>query len=815
MPIEIAPAIVPLNASVRNALAVTRWRPGPGCEPPPPAGTMRQTGEHPWVQGQELEARRVLFQAWQRGEFSQLSAVEEDGEAGPADPDEFEVLAEEVITKAANPDLIAALRPLIQRVRTDVTAIKKPGGGIEWTRQPLTTERLAKHLNGGPARGVCPIKAGESVTMVALLDLDSHKGETSWEAMAEAAERIAAELLMRGLVPNPWRSSGGRGIHLIMLWDEPQDAYSVRQELIEALAECGFKNGTAGVRRGQAEVFPKQDCVALDGFGNQFILPLAGKSEPLDAATMRPLGRSAALGKSWAMSRPVEVHERPAPPITVPTTVEIGLLDRALWAIPNDAQQGPDRDGWFKLLCAYKEGGGDREVARAWTQQHPSWKSDREFDVPWNSIKVGKPGGVPVDHLIRVAESHGFDELTALEFTAVESEEKPASASAGKVAWQLPAAISTSEWDSARLTPDCIVANYLYADVAILIAPGGTGKTTLLLFEAVHIVLGLPLWGREVLKPGPVLVLTAEDSREMLVARLNQMCAELMLDDDQVARVRAGVLISDLGGSGTKLVTVRDEVVVPAPFVDELILGAMAHPPALVTIDPAVSFGVGESRVNDAEQGLIEAARKIRNALRCCVRYVHHTGKVPALNKSFDQYAGRNGSAFADGARMVAVMHTYRPGTDGADSKAWASMTGRQLHPGQSGIALALAKLSYAAPQDMIFIERNGMATFNMVEASRPVKVTAAERNEGAMRMILERVRTDLGLKRRHTKATLEAIASELDLNRAQVRDAVTLLIAQGDLADVELTPPPARGARRFLEPRETRSTTTDDGRAQ
>ena len=72
--------------------------------------------------------------------------------------------------------LAAALLPLVRRVRTDITAVKKSDGS-RWTREPLTKDRLLAHCNGGPPRGVCPIKAGESVTLVALLDFDSHKGE--------------------------------------------------------------------------------------------------------------------------------------------------------------------------------------------------------------------------------------------------------------------------------------------------------------------------------------------------------------------------------------------------------------------------------------------------------------------------------------------------------------------------------------------------------------------------------------------------------------------------------------------------------------
>ena len=39
-----------------------------------------------------------------------------------------------------------------------------------------------------------------------------------------------------------------------------------------------------------------------------------------------------------------------------------------------------------------------------------------------------------------------------------------------------PAPITSHEWSEARATPDCIVEDYLYADVAVFIAPGGMGK---------------------------------------------------------------------------------------------------------------------------------------------------------------------------------------------------------------------------------------------------------------------------------------------------------------------------------------------------
>lgn len=122
---------------------------------------------------------------------------------------------------------------------------------------------------------------GERNTRIALLDFDSHKGEVSWTQMVFEAERVAKTLTHNGYEPVAFRSSGGQGIHLMMLWDEAQDAYSVRMTLAAALAVHSLTDGVKGVKHNEVEIFPKQDEVAIDEFGSMFILPFAGKSEHL------------------------------------------------------------------------------------------------------------------------------------------------------------------------------------------------------------------------------------------------------------------------------------------------------------------------------------------------------------------------------------------------------------------------------------------------------------------------------------------------------------------------------------------------------
>ncbi|MEO8753013.1 MAG: AAA family ATPase [Casimicrobiaceae bacterium] len=344
---------------------------------------------------------------------------------------------------------------------------------------------------------------------------------------------------------------------------------------------------------------------------------------------------------------------------------------------------------------------------------------------------------------------------------------------AGKreIGWSLPPEITTQEWATSALTPRTIVERYAYADVALLIAPGGTGKTTLVLWEAIHIVLGRPLYGRAITGPGPVAIVTAEDGRGLLVARLRLIAEGMRLATDEIAIVMRDVRISDVSGNGLKLATVIGEAVIPSAMVDVLIAELQQLKPALVVFDPAISFGIGEARVNDAEQGLIEAARRVRNALNCCVRYVQHSGKANAREGKVDQYAGRGGSAMADGSRMVAVLQPMTPGQ-------WSEETGDSLLDGETGMVLALPKLSYCPPQPDILITRKGYVFSHTTR----IEIDAGAMLTAQCGQVIQALEHASAKGNQPTQRSLEAMKF---MPRVALRDALAILMAHGRVIKV------------------------------
>jgi len=361
---------------------------------------------------------------------------------------------------------------------------------------------------------------------------------------------------------------------------------------------------------------------------------------------------------------------------------------------------------------------------------------------------------------------------------------------------KLDGPISFDEWRSARSKQPCIVDRWFYEDVGVFIAPGGTGKTTLLLFQIIHIVLGLELFGYEVRAPGPVVILTAEDSRETLVARLRFMCHELGLTDEQVREVRESVIITDVSGKGIKLTTVEKDVVMPSRQLDGLIVEVGLLCPSLIVVDPMVSFGVGESRINDAEQGMIDAARRIRNTVRCAVLYVHHTGKGNARERTTDQYSGRGGSALADGARMVHVLQRL-------SASEWTEATGDALGPNEGGFVLARPKMTWCEPQPDIYLKRHGYS-FERVASVEPSEAAAANMKLNCT-VLWQLLKDELLAGRKHSGKSLESVSP---MPQKQTRQVLQRLLLDGWVVSEKLATTGRGGAHAYLRPVDIQMTT-------
>lgn len=205
-------------------------------------------------------------------------------------------------------------------------------------------------------------------------------------------------------------------MHLIFIWDQPQDAHSVRQLLKSVLGAVGLKDGTGGLVVKEVEVFPRQHFVPTGGRGNQIVLPLAGLSEPLSPMLdYEPLGKEAAIGMAWPVSDPVAMVERaPRAVVTVSEdAVGLDVLRSAIKAIPNSELEELDYDAWRDVIFGIhaETGGSDDGLALAHELSAKSSKYDPEFldNRVWPYIR-DREGGISGRTVLAKAREFGWQE---------------------------------------------------------------------------------------------------------------------------------------------------------------------------------------------------------------------------------------------------------------------------------------------------------------------------------------------------------------------------------------------------------------------
>lgn len=353
--------------------------------------------------------------------------------------------------------------------------------------------------------------------------------------------------------------------------------------------------------------------------------------------------------------------------------------------------------------------------------------------------------------------------------------------------------ITLEELRDARLNPRVVLPYFLYADVRTRISAGGTGKTTVAMYEAVTLALGRELWGRAPDAPVRTAFVTREDTREILVARVREIMREMQLGPEQVAQVLSNVIVVDLSGVSFRVSAVVGDVVLPhASNLNWLIKTLTQFKPDWLILDPLVSFGVGEQRVNDAEQGLIEAMRILKAEFDCCIEGIHHSGKANAREKALDQYAGRGGSALSDGSRMVCVMQPL-------NETEWLDATGDMLRDGEGGVVMAMPKMSYCRAQEPIYIKRRGYSFTQIIPPGKPSPTDIQKEHDNLVYQVIK----DAWL--RNAPLSLQDLKNDYkaifygNLKRDAVLEAVGRLKRDGWVLHHESTG--GRGAKAVLEP--------------
>ncbi len=156
---------------------------------------------------------------------------------------------------------------------TEFLAFKNKGGTLKdfpnKRLMPLTSEVARKHLLGQQTIGIYPILQDNTSYFIAA-DFDGD----NW---LEDAKSFINECRNYGLETYLERSRSGRGGHVWIFFEDSYPCYKSRQIALE-LIRCVFKMSEFDKEVSFDRLFPNQDSVPKNGFGNLIALPLQGKA---------------------------------------------------------------------------------------------------------------------------------------------------------------------------------------------------------------------------------------------------------------------------------------------------------------------------------------------------------------------------------------------------------------------------------------------------------------------------------------------------------------------------------------------------------
>ena len=210
-------------------------------------------------------------------------------------------------------------------------------------------------------------------------------------------------------------------------------------------------------------------------------------------------------------------------------------------------------------------------------------------------------------------------------------------------AWTEPATIRRRQWLYGNLL--------LRKFVTATISPGGIGKSSLIVAEAMAMVSGKPLLDVTSPEPLRVWLWNLEDPQEETIRKIQATALHYKLEFDDI-----GDRLMVDSGREQKLViatSTRNGAVIVQPVIDSLVDEIIRHKVDVLIIDPFVSCHEVAENDNSAMDMIIKEWGRVAERGNCAVELVHHTRKPLGAEGETTTDSSRGASSQTDGCRVV------------------------------------------------------------------------------------------------------------------------------------------------------------------
>ena len=308
----------------------------------------------------------------------------------------------------------------------------------------------------------------------------------------------------------------------------------------------------------------------------------------------------------------------------------------------------------------------------------------------------------------------------------------------------------------------------------LLVAPGGTGKSMLLLQLSICVATGIPFLGRfPISKPGGVLAFFAEDDRDELHRRFENavriICEALEIS---VPRFKLDLeknlfMASLMGWDGIALTENTPAGPARTTAFNRFMATAKQIDLRLIIFDPTSHFMGGDENVALDAVRYIQALQAFTQETGAFVLAVQHVNKQSMRGgDAMGQEAARGSSGLTDAVRWQMNMATM----DRQTAKAYGIHGDRER---KQYVQVDVAKTNYAPQFGQIWLKR-GVGGYLHYAEIKPVKEVDEEQIlEGAIAIIKERAAAGDEYSKRRFTERFSGDAGELQCGEKHLRQVI------------------------------------------
>jgi len=230
---------------------------------------------------------------------------------------------------------------------------------------------------------------------------------------------------------------------------------------------------------------------------------------------------------------------------------------------------------------------------------------------------------------------------------AAELPKAPAAVRATPYSWIAPTTIPRRDFVYGR--------HLIRKFVSATVAPGGIGKSSLVITEALAMVSGKDLLGVHPSGRSRVWLWNLEDPAEEITRHVQATASHYRLKPEDLE----DYLFVDSGRDQRLVIAVTDRngTGILQPTVDSLVEELIRRQIDVLIIDPFVSSHEAPENDNGAMDRIVKEGGRVAQRANCAIELVHHSRKSSAGEIEITVESSRGGKALTDGCRSVRVLN--------------------------------------------------------------------------------------------------------------------------------------------------------------